>query len=89
MKILVASITAALLAGCVSNRADLDESFGVAHRANMEAQIIDANADAGAPEGDGAAIDMAIGRYKTDTVKKPSTGGSVKQNSNTNAPQGK
>jgi hypothetical protein len=66
---------AALAAGCVSNKNDLDESFGRAYRANMEAQIIDPSAAEGAPEGSGAAADLATVRYKTDTVKRPDAGG--------------
>lgn len=78
MKPVIAIAAVALLAGCVSNQSDLDESFGAAHRANMNAQIIDATAAAGAPEGDGSNVDIATVRYKTDTVKRPSAGGAKK-----------
>ena len=83
-------ILAALVAtaGCVSNKHDLDESFGAAHRANMNAQVIDPNAAAGAPQGDAAAVDIAVARYKTDKVKRPNSGGSDKKAGSLDAPQG-
>ena len=88
MNKVLALATAALLAGCVSNQADLDESFGAAHRANMNAQVIDPNAAAGAPQGDAAAVDIAVARYKTDKVKRPNSGGSDKKAGSLDAPQG-
>lgn len=74
MKRLVLIAAIALTAGCVSNQHDLSNEFGAAHRANMEAQIIDPNPAAGAPEGDGANVDIATIRYKTDKVKQPRSG---------------
>lgn len=69
-------ILAALIttAGCVSNKHDLDESFGAATSANFAAQVVDPTPAEGVPQGDGATVDIATGRYKTDTVKKPSSG---------------
>lgn len=74
MKKIIFAALAALSAGCVSNQHDLDETFGAAYSANMTAQIVDRTAAEGAPEGDGAAVDLATIRYKTDKVKQPTTG---------------
>ncbi|MEK7266664.1 MAG: hypothetical protein AAB227_11265 [Pseudomonadota bacterium] len=61
-------------AGCASNQHDLSPSFGKSFTANAAAQIIDPTPAAGAPQGDGTVVEMAIARYKTDTVKKGDTG---------------
>jgi hypothetical protein len=74
VKLLFIAVSAAALTGCVSNQNDLDESFGTAFNANAAAQIVDPSPTAGAPEGDGAAVDLATVRYKTDKVKKPNAG---------------
>ncbi len=63
-----------MTAGCVSNQHDLSPTFGAATKANLAAQIVDPAPAAGAPEGDGAAVDIATTRYKTDKVKPPTSG---------------
>lgn len=67
---------AALLAaaGCASNQHDLNANFGRSFTANAAAQIIDPTPAAGAPQGDGTTIDIAVARYKTDKVKKGDAG---------------
>lgn len=75
MRKLIVLFGSAFLVSCVSNQNDLDEAFGVAHRSNMEAQIIDMEASQGAPAANGAYVDVAVGRYKADTVKQPNAGG--------------
>lgn len=74
MKKIILLAALALSAGCVSNKHDLDESFGAATEAIFAAQIVDPAPAEGAPQGDGATVDIATGRYKTDTVKQPSSG---------------
>lgn len=74
MKKIILLAALALSAGCVSNKHDLDESFGAATAANFAAQIVDPTPAEGAPQGDGATVDIATGRYKTDTVKPPTSG---------------
>ena len=59
---------------CASNQHDLSPSFGKSFTANAAAQIIDPTPAAGAPQGDGTAVDLAVARYKTDTVKKGDSG---------------
>lgn len=59
------------LCGCVTANRKLGESFGDAVAANSRAQIVDATPAKGAPQGQGAAVDLAVGRYKADKVKKP------------------
>lgn len=67
---------AALLAatGCASNQHDLSPSFGKSFSENAAAQIVDKTPAAGAPLGDGATVDTAVARYKTDKVKKGDSG---------------
>lgn len=60
--------------GCASNQHDLSPNFGKSVTANMAAQIVDPTPAAGAPQGDGTAVDLAVARYKTDTVKKGDSG---------------
>lgn len=60
--------------GCASNQHDLSPAFGKSFTANAAAQIVDRTPAAGAPQGDGAAVDLAVARYKTDTVKKGESG---------------
>lgn len=74
MKTFILPFTALLAAGCASNQNDLAPSFGKAFSANAAAQIIDPTPAAGVPEGDGTAVDLAVARYKTDTVKKGDSG---------------
>lgn len=74
MRILLIAAPVLALAGCVSNQRDLSDNFGAAFTANNAAQIIDPTPADGAPEGDGAAVDLATARYKTDKVKQPSSG---------------
>lgn len=74
MKQLLIGTILVMTAGCVSNQHDLSQTFGAATKANMAAQIVDPTPAAGAPEGDGAAVDIASTRYKTDTVKPPTSG---------------
>ncbi|MFZ5618242.1 MAG: hypothetical protein ACOZAA_13085 [Pseudomonadota bacterium] len=74
MKKLILAAIVALSSGCVSNKHDLDETFGAAYSANMTAEIVDPVAAEGAPQGDGAAVDLATIRYKTDKVKPPTSG---------------
>jgi hypothetical protein len=71
-----ALLAATLLAGtgCASNQHDLSPSFGKSFTENAAAQIIDRTPAAGAPQGDGATVDIAVARYKTDTVKKGDSG---------------
>lgn len=61
-------------AACASNQAPLGANFGASVTANKAAMIADPTPAEGAPMGDGAAVDLAVGRYKTDTVKKGDTG---------------
>jgi type IV pilus biogenesis protein CpaD/CtpE len=74
VKTLILSTVALLAAGCASNQNDLSPNFGKSYTANAAAQIIDPTPAVGAPEGDGAAVDLAVARYKTDTVKKGDSG---------------
>lgn len=74
MKTILACAAVLLSAGCVSNKNDLDETFGAAFAANNAAQIIDPTPAEGAPQGDGANADLATIRYKTDSVKQPQSG---------------
>ncbi len=74
MRILILPAVAFLAAGCASNQHDLSPSFGKSFTANAAAQIIDPTPAAGAPQGDGTAVDLAVARYKTDTVKKGDSG---------------
>lgn len=75
MKSLILSAAAFLAAaGCASNQHDLSPSFGRSFTANTAAQIVDPTPAAGAPQGDGTAVDIAVARYKTDTVKKGDSG---------------
>lgn len=80
MKILILPAAALLAAtlfavtGCASNQNDLSPAFGKSFAENAAAQIIDPTPAAGAPEGDGTAVDIAVARYKTDTVKKGDSG---------------
>lgn len=72
-KILAAS-SLVLAASCASNQHDLSPSFGKAFAGNAAAQIVDPTPAVGAPEGDGATIDLAVERYKTDKVKRGDSG---------------
>ncbi len=74
MKTIMLAAGFMLTAGCVSTQNDLDETFGVATKTNMNAQIVDATPAQGAPEGDGGAADLATLRYKTDKVKVGAAG---------------
>lgn len=75
MKSLILPAAALLAAaGCASNQHDLSPSFGRSFTANAAAQIVDPTPAAGAPQGDGATVDIAVARYKTDTVKKGDSG---------------
>lgn len=75
MKSLIPPAAAFLVAaGCASNQHDLSPSFGRSFTANAAAQIVDPTPAAGAPQGDGATVDIAVARYKTDTVKKGDSG---------------
>ncbi len=74
MKIIILGAAIFLSAGCVSNQNDLGETFGAALASNSAAQIVDPTPAEGAPEADGAAVDLATLRYKTDKVKPPSSG---------------
>jgi type IV pilus biogenesis protein CpaD/CtpE len=74
VRILLIAASVLALAGCVSNQNDLGDDFGTAFKANNAAQIIDPTPAVGAPEGNGAAVDLATVRYKTDKVKKPNAG---------------
>lgn len=75
MRILILPVAALLAAaGCASNQNDLSPSFGRSFAENAAAQIVDPTPAAGAPQGDGTAVDIAVARYKTDTVKKGDSG---------------
>lgn len=74
MKALIIAAGVMLTVGCASTQKDMDKSFGVATRANMDAQIIDKTPAQGAPAGSAMASDLAILRYNTDTVKSGDTG---------------
>jgi len=75
MKSLLMSASALIAAsGCASNQHDLSPTFGKSYTANAAAQIVDPTPAAGAPQGDGTAVDLAVARYKTDTVKKGDSG---------------
>ena len=71
---LVLAATLLAVTGCASNQNDLSPSFGKSFAANAAAQIVDPTPAAGAPQGDGTAIDVAVARYKTDKVKKGDSG---------------
>ena len=74
MKTILAASSLLLTASCASNQHDLSPSFGKAYAGNAAAQIIDPTPAIGAPEGDGAAVDLAVARYKTDKVKRGDSG---------------
>lgn len=74
MKAYMMGAVVLMAAGCASNQNDMSPSFGDAFAANAAAQIVDPTPAEGAPEGDGAAADLAILRYKTDTVKQGDSG---------------
>lgn len=74
MKNLILPAAALLVAGCASNQHDLSPNFGKSFTGNAAAQIIDRTPAAGAPQGDGTAVDIAVARYKTDKVKKGDSG---------------
>lgn len=74
MKTIVIIGFALAASACASNAIDLSPAFGKATAENNAAQIVDPSPAAGAPEGDGAAADVAAARYKTDTVKQPESG---------------
>ena len=66
--------TIGAVTGCASNQHDLSPSYGRSFTANAAAVIADPTPAAGAPEGDGTAVDIAVARYKTDKVKKGDSG---------------
>jgi hypothetical protein len=76
VRVFILPVTMLLAAGCVSsNQKPLGgDAFGAATAENKAAMVVDPTPAEGAPEGNGAAVDLAVKRYKTDTVKKPSTG---------------
>lgn len=74
MKQLLIGAILVTTAGCVSNQHDLSPNFGASTKGNLAAQIVDPTPAAGAPEGDGAAVDTATALYKTDKVKPPTSG---------------